>query len=205
MTFWMDPAMTTEEIARELLGCLLAKKSEEGIASGWIVETEAYLGEIDAAAHSYRLKRTARLTSMYKEAGTIYVYSMHTHQMMNLVVQEAGFPEAILIRALEPHTGIELMEERRGQFGYSLTNGPGKLTKAMGINKADDGTMITEPPLILSTTDRKYPKKILVTPRIGIPNKGKWTEAMLRFTVSGNPYVSRKKGRIEEDFGWKSD
>ena len=102
MFFWKDPTKSTPEIAQELLGCLLVKETPEGTVSGFIVETEAYLGEIDAAAHSYQMKKTPRLASMYKEAGTIYVYQMHTQHLLNLVVQEPEIPQAILIRAVEP-------------------------------------------------------------------------------------------------------
>lgn len=202
MDFWKDHTKTTEEIAQDLLGCLVIKETDEGVTSGWIVETEAYLGEIDGAAHSYGLKKTPRLASMYKESGTIYIYSMHTHLMLNVVVQEEGKPEAILIRAIEPYTGMDLMAERRGKAGFVVTDGPGKLTKAMNITKLDDGTLAWDPPLRIDVDTRKSPKKIEVSPRIGIPNKGKWTDSPLRYTVAGNPYVSRKKGKIEADFGW---
>ena len=147
MDFWTDHTKTTEEIAQDLLGCLVIKETDEGVTSGWIVETEAYLGEIDEAAHSFGLKSTPRLASMYKEPGTIYVYSMHTHLMLNVVVQEKGIPEAILIRAIEPYKGMALMSERREKTGYVVTDGPGKLTKAMNITKLDDGTLAWEPPL----------------------------------------------------------
>lgn len=202
MDFWTDQTKTTQEIAQNLLGCLVIKETDEGVTSGWIVETEAYLGEIDKAAHSYGLKKTPRLASMYKEPGTIYIYSMHTHLMLNVVVQEKGIPEAILIRAIEPQKGVALMSERRGKSGFILTDGPGKLTKAMNITKIDDGTPVTEPPLRIDTDIRKIPKKIDISTRIGIPNKGEWTDALLRYTVAGNPYVSRKKGKVEADFGW---
>lgn len=202
MDFWLDKTKTTEEIAQELLGCLIIKETKQGICSGWIVETEAYLGEIDEAAHSYGLKKTPRLDSMYKKAGTIYIYSMHTHEMLNLVVQEAGIPHAILIRAIEPFTGIELMEQRRKKTGLLVSDGPGKLTKALGIDKTDNGASISKPPLYLSRIKRRTPKDIGVSARIGVPNKGKWTEALLRYTVVGNPYISRKKGKITNDFGW---
>lgn len=79
---WLDSSKTTEEIAKSLLGRLLVKETPEGTVSGWIVETEAYLGVIDEAAHSFNGKNTPRLKSMYEEAGTIYVYQMHTHQML---------------------------------------------------------------------------------------------------------------------------
>lgn len=203
MDFWTDQTKTTEQIAQELLGCLVIKETDEGVTSGWIVETEAYLGEIDEAAHSYGLKQTPRLASMYKEPGTIYIYSMHTHLMLNVVVQEKGVPEAILIRAIEPQKGVALMSERRGKIGFMVTDGPGKLTKAMKITKLDDGTSVTEPPLIIDVNTRKIPKKIEISPRIGIPNKGEWTDALLRYSVAGNPYVSRKKGKITTDFGWE--
>ena len=202
MDFWTDQTKTTEEIAQDLLGCLVIKETDEGVTSGWIVETEAYLGEIDEAAHSFGLKETPRLASMYKEPGTIYIYNMHTHLMLNVVVQEKGVPEAILIRAIEPYKGMALMSDRRGKTGFVVTDGPGKLTKAMDITKLDDGTLAWEPPLRIDVETRKIPKKIEVSSRIGIPNKGKWTDALLRYTVVGNPYVSRKKGKIEADFGW---
>ncbi|MGX7418818.1 DNA-3-methyladenine glycosylase [Carnobacterium gallinarum] len=202
MISWLDSTKTTEEIAKELLGMLVVKETPNGRTSGWIVETEAYLGELDAAAHSFAGKRTPRLESMYEKAGTIYVYSMHTHQMLNLVVQKKDIPEAILIRALEPYEGISLMEERRQQTGISLTDGPGKLTKAFAIDKTDDGTWACTPPLVITMDERRYPKKIDSSKRIGIPNKGEWTDALLRYSVKGNPYVSRIKGKKELDHGW---
>ena len=202
LNFWTNHTKKTQEIAQDLLGCLVIKETDEGVTSGWIVESEAYLGEIDEAAHSFGLKETPRLASMYKEPGTIYIYNMHTHLMLNVVVQEKGIPEAILIRAIEPYKGMALMSDRRGKTGFVVTDGPGKLTKAMDITKLDDGTLAWEPPLRIDVETRKIPKKIELSPRVGIPNKGKWTDALLRYTVVGNPYVSRKKGEIEADFGW---
>lgn len=203
MSFWFNTDLPTEELAQQLLGCLLIKETEEGVTSGWIVETEAYLGEMDQAAHSFGLRKTPRLEAMYQSAGTIYIYQMHTHTMLNIVAKEAGNPQGILIRALEPHSGVELMEQRRNMSGLGVTNGPGKLTKAMGITREDYGTSISEPPLYLSSDQRRIPKNIIDSPRIGIPNKGKWTDEPLRFTVGGNPYVSRKKGTVDLDLGWQ--
>ncbi|MFL2132209.1 DNA-3-methyladenine glycosylase [Desemzia sp. FAM 24101] len=203
MNFWTDQTKATEGIAQELLGCLLIKETDEGITSGWIVETEAYVGEFDEAAHSFGLRKTPRLKAMYQPAGTIYIYHMHTHTMLNIIAKEAGNPQGILFRAIEPFSGVELMEERRKMSGINVTNGPGKLTKAMGITKEDYGTSIGEAPLYLSTQQRRIPKEIIATSRIGIPNKGKWTDAPLRFIVAGNPYVSRKKGPVDLDFGWQ--
>lgn len=205
MNPWVDSQKTTEEIAQDLLGMLVIKETNAGIVSGWIVETEAYLGEVDQAAHSYELKKTPRLNSMYQEAGTIYIYSMHTHQMFNLVVQAKGVPEAILIRGIEPFEGLHLMEERRAQTGWTVSDGPGKLTKAMEIDKSDDGSSILVPPLLISANERRIPKEIELSKRIGIPNKGKWTDALLRYSVKGNPYVSKLKGTIDEQHGWKNE
>lgn len=199
---WLDSSKTTEEIAKSLLGRLLVKETPEGTVSGWIVETEAYLGVIDEAAHSFNGKNTPRLKSMYEEAGTIYVYQMHTHQMLNLVVKEEGNPEAVLIRGIEPLMGLELMETRRGKTGIEVSNGPSKLTKAFAINQTDEGSKIYEKPLDIAKEKRKIPVSIDVSPRIGIPNKGKWTEAPLRYSVAGNPYVSKRRGKIDGNNGW---
>ena len=203
MEFWFNTELPTEQVAQQLLGCLLIKETNEGITSGWIVETEAYVGEFDEAAHSFGLRKTPRLKAMYQPAGTNYIYHMHTHTMLNVVAKEAGNPQGILIRAIEPFSGVELMEEGRNMSGINVTNGPGKLTKAMGITRDDYGTSIDEAPLYLSTQQRRIPKEIIATPRIGIPNKGKWTDEPLRFIVAGNPYVSRKKGPVDVDFGWQ--
>lgn len=202
MHFFEDPSKSTEEIAQELLGHLLIKESPEGTVSGWIVETEAYLGKIDEACHSYQGKCTPRMEVMYHPAGTIYVYAMHGHHLLNVITQEEGVPQGILIRAIEPVSGEELMTERRKKTGIERTNGPGKLTKAMGITKEDNGTHILSPPLYIDPNAKQEPAMIEESPRIGIPNKGEWTEALLRYTVKGNPYISKKRGTLSIDNGW---
>ncbi|WP_445490884.1 DNA-3-methyladenine glycosylase [Niallia sp. 03133] len=182
--------LSTEEIAQQLLGKLLVHKTASSFYSGYIVETEAYIGEMDMACHSYAGKRTPRLESMYKKGGTIYIYTMHTHHMLNLVTREAGDPQAVLIRAIEPVAGIEEMEVNRNTKGTSVSNGPGKLTKAMAITKALDGSMLNNMHLFIDEANSKIPKEIIQTPRIGIPNKEDWTLKPLRYYVKGNPYVS---------------
>jgi DNA-3-methyladenine glycosylase len=97
---------TTEDIARELLGKLLIHQTPDGIYSGYIVETEAYVGVEDMACHTYEGKRTPKVESMYQTGGTIYIYTMHTHTMLNIVTKEKGDPQAVLIRAVEPADGI---------------------------------------------------------------------------------------------------
>lgn len=203
MYFFEDPTKTTEEIAQELLGHLLVKETPEGTVSGWIVETEAYLGVVDEACHSYQGKRTPRMEVMYHPAGTIYVYAMHGHHLLNVITQDETKPQGILIRAIEPVSGEELMEERRGRTGIERTNGPGKLTQAMGITKEDNGTHILESPLSIDLLTKREPAMIEESARIGIPNKGEWTEALLRYTVKGNPYISKKRGKVSVDNGWK--
>ncbi|SIS38690.1 DNA-3-methyladenine glycosylase [Salimicrobium flavidum] len=178
------------ELARELLGCELIKETSEGTASGYIVETEAYIGAVDKAAHSYNYKRTKRTEVMFGEAGHAYTYVMHTHCLVNVVAGEVGEPEAILIRAVEPLRGVELMYERRGdKKEKDLTNGPGKLTKALGIMKADYGHPYGKSPLYIA--DGFTPEHISTGPRVGIDNSGEARNFPWRFWVTGNTFVSR--------------
>lgn len=187
-----------------MLGCLLVMEKEGQSTSGWIVETEAYVGVEDQASHSFNGKNTPRMQMMFEEPGHIYIYQMHTHYMLNVVTKEKGDPQAVLIRAIEPFEGVDLLEERRQRTGVETTNGPGKLTKAMGITMAVHGGQIDTPPLYIDTDNKKSPAIIESSSRIGIPNKGQWTEALLRYTVKGNPYVSRKRGQIDQHNGWKA-
>ncbi|MED1740451.1 DNA-3-methyladenine glycosylase [Bacillus swezeyi] len=187
LDFYRKP---TIELAQSLLGCLLVKETKEGLASGYIVETEAYKGPEDRAAHSYGNRRTKRTDVMYKEAGVVYTYTMHTHTLINVVSAGADEPEAVLIRAVEPHEGLLLMEKRRsGKKPRDWTNGPGKLTKALSITMDDYGRPLTEPPLYIA---KGYsPKDISCGPRIGIENSGEAREYPWRFWIKGNRYVSR--------------
>lgn len=181
---------STMELAKSLLGCLLVKETEEGIASGYIVETEAYMGPMDRAAHSFGNKRTKRTEAMFWDSGTIYTYMMHTHTLVNVVSGGKEIPEAILIRAVEPCSGINLMHERRGMTDIRrLTDGPGKLTKALGITMNDYGHLFTKPPLYIASG--QVPEHISNGPRIGIGNSGEAKDYPWRFWITGNPFVSR--------------
>lgn len=202
MSFLTDTNLSTEEVAKQLLGCLLVKEQDGIVTSGHIVETEAYVGVIDQASHSYNSRNTPRMKAMYEQAGTIYIYKMHTHLLLNVVTKEEGDPQAVLIRAIEPHAGTHFMEERRNKLGIEATSGPGKLTKAMGITMDDHQTSILKPSLYIDTKQKKEPALIEKSKRIGIPDKGEWTDAPLRFTVKGNPYLSRKNGKVRVDYGW---
>ncbi|GAM16527.1 DNA-3-methyladenine glycosylase [Mesobacillus selenatarsenatis] len=185
--FYQQPTL---ELAVSLLGCILVKETEEGTASGIIVETEAYVGPMDKAAHSYNNRRTKRTEIMFHEAGLAYTYVMHTHTLFNVVSGEEGNPEAVLIRAIQPVEGIDLMVKRRGMpDSANLTNGPGKLTKAMGINTSDYGHPLTEKPLFIS--QGFVPESISSGKRIGIDNSGEARDYPWRFWITGNRYVSR--------------
>ncbi|TKC18072.1 DNA-3-methyladenine glycosylase [Robertmurraya kyonggiensis] len=186
---------STLELAQNLLGCLLIKETSEGVASGYIVETEAYMGPEDKAAHSFQNRRTKRTEVMFGEAGIAYTYKMHTHCLVNVVSGEKEKPQAILIRAVEPFTGIPLMKTRRQTTELrNLTNGPGKLTKALGITMDDYGSSFLSPPLMIA--EGYIPESISVGKRIGIENSGEAKDYPLRFWVKGNAFVSRHQREI---------
>lgn len=186
-SFYYQPTL---ELAEHLLGQILVKETDEGIASGIIVETEAYLGEEDQAAHSYQKRRTKRTEIMFQAPGHAYIYQMHTHRLVNIVSGEVGNPQAVLIRAVEPLTGIELMKERRPvEKVTNLTSGPGKLTKALGITMDDYGRTFFESPLFIAKGDTI--EDVSRGTRIGIDNSGQARDYPYRFWIKGNPYVSR--------------
>ncbi|WP_034681126.1 DNA-3-methyladenine glycosylase [Caldalkalibacillus mannanilyticus] len=183
--------LPTLDLARALLGKLLVKETEEGIAAGRIVETEAYIGPGDRAAHSYGNRRTKRTEIMFGPAGYVYTYVMHTHCLVNVVSGKEDHPEAVLIRAVEPYYGLELMYQRRGEKKkeQELTNGPGKLTKALGIDMSDYGRSFSIPPLYIA--EGAPPEAVLTGPRIGIENSGEARDYPWRFWVRDNPFVSK--------------
>ncbi|WP_036687831.1 DNA-3-methyladenine glycosylase [Paucisalibacillus globulus] len=185
--FYTRPTLT---LARELLGCILVKVTDEGIASGIIVETEAYLGAMDQAAHSFQNRRTKRTEIMFHEPGIVYTYQMHTHCLVNVVAGPEETPEAVLIRAVEPLSGIELMLKRRPVSNIkNLTSGPGKLTKALGITMDDYGKAFYNSSLFIA--EGKKPPEIEQGTRIGIDNSGEAKDYPYRYWVTGNPFVSR--------------
>ncbi|MBG9989111.1 DNA-3-methyladenine glycosylase [Aerococcaceae bacterium DSM 111176] len=204
--FYQDFTKTTDEIARELLGYRLVHETAEGVASGWIVEVEAYLGAEDKGAHTYNGHRTPRVEAMYMDAGHFYIYQIRGHHSINFVTQPAGVGQGVLIRALEPDDGIDLMHARRGgQTGYNLTNGPGKLCQALAIDKTHYGTPATQCPLYIDFSRKRKAHTIETSPRIGLSTKAQeWQQAPLRFTVQGNPWTSHFKGKPAENNGWLS-
>ena len=180
----------TIEIARNLLGTLLVHFSPEGLTSGIIVETEAYLSQGDPACHAARGK-TKRNAAMFGPPARAYVYFIYgNHYCFNVVTNEVGIGEAVLIRALEPVEGLHLMQKRRGkgQKKTNLTSGPGKLCQAMGINSKHNGYSLLEYPLFITAGTSSEDFSIGVSGRIGI-NKGQ--DKQWRFFIKGNPFVSR--------------
>ncbi|MCP9312013.1 DNA-3-methyladenine glycosylase [Liquorilactobacillus satsumensis] len=197
---------STAVIAQDLLGRKLTYASSEGIVGGYIVETEAYLGEEDSTAHAFKGRRSSFNEALYGPPGTIYIYTLRGLYLFNLVAQEKDVPQGILIRAVEPCCGRNLMERHRPKSGFELTNGPAKFMEAWGIrDKKLNGTLIGTGPLSLTLRQRRQPQQIIAGPRIGVSQRGTATFAPLRFYVAGNPYVSnlRKREMQLTDYGWK--
>ena len=180
----------TELVARDMLGTVLECESEAGIASGIIVETEAYLGEHDLACHA-AVGRTARTEHLYGPPGISYVYFIYgMYWCFNAVTRESGQPSAVLVRALEPLDGIALMHKRRPfiKGDHDLTNGPGKLCTALGITGAMTGKPLQRKPLLIREGEPVADEQVEVTTRIGITKSADWP---LRWIVRGNRFVSR--------------
>ncbi|HEX5798250.1 MAG TPA: DNA-3-methyladenine glycosylase [Candidatus Saccharimonadales bacterium] len=175
-----------EELANTLLGCELVHESSEGTTAGIIVETESY-HETDEASHSYKY-RSKRNEVMFGPSGHVYVYFTYgIHWCFNIVAEPEGIGAGVLIRALEPTQGIELMKKRRNkQDVLNLANGPAKLVQAMGISKADYGKPLYKGKLYLNKAESKG-VKIAFGPRIGI---SKAQEKPWRFWIEGNSFVS---------------
>jgi DNA-3-methyladenine glycosylase len=174
-------------VARALLGKILAFEG----SSGSIVETEAYLGEDDDAAHSAR-GVTPRTRVIFGPPGHAYVYFIYgMYDCLNIVCEPEGIAGCVLIRALQPVSGLTQMRERRpaARRDEHLANGPAKLTRALGIKITHNGADVTAGPITLHEPDHRQPFDIATSPRIGIT---KSADLPLRFFIKGNPCVSRK-------------
>ncbi|MBI3928284.1 MAG: DNA-3-methyladenine glycosylase [Armatimonadetes bacterium] len=184
-----DPA----DVARDLLGTWLVHHSPEGPAGGIIVETEAYRGQhVDPASHAYR-RKTPRNRTMFEQGGRAYVYFIYgNHFCLNVVAHPAGEAGAVLLRALEPRVGLELMARRRRlEKPAQLSSGPGKLCQALGIGREHNGAPFLPPEsgrgLILGRA-AAVGCGISCGPRIGVRAGA---DELLRFWAAGNPHVSR--------------
>jgi DNA-3-methyladenine glycosylase len=184
------------EVARDLLGKVLV----HGPAAGIIVETEAYLGTGDQAAHSAR-GITPRTEVIFGPPGHAYVYSIYgMYECLNLVCEPSGTAGCVLIRAVEPVAGLDLMRRRRpaARKIEDMASGPGKLTLALGITRADNAADVTRGRLVVREASLPVAFEIEVTPRIGITQGA---ELPLRFLICGNRFVSR--GRVTRAAGTK--
>jgi len=183
------------KVARDLLGKLLVvPTSNRKRVSGMIVEVEAYRGPEDRASHAYGGRRTKRTETMYQLGGLAYVYFVYgMYYQFNVVSNVEDIPHAILVRALEPVEGIEVMRKRRHTHpDHNLTNGPGKLCIAMGIDRELDRADLLGNHVWLEDFKSISPSKISKGPRIGIDYAEDWVSKPWRFWIRDNSYVSRK-------------
>jgi DNA-3-methyladenine glycosylase len=183
-------------IARELLGKIVVTSFDGNITSGRIVETEAYVALTDKASHSFGGRRTARNDHMYAAPGTAYVYICYgMHQMFNIVTNEKEIPDAVLVRAVEPLLGIDIMLQRTGKSkaDYTLTKGPGNVGKALGIFKQHSGLHLLDDKIYLVKDDFVLNENdVGISNRIGVESAGVDAVLPYRFYVRGNKYVSGK-------------
>ncbi len=181
-------------IAKELLGKILLTDFDKRITSGRIVETEAYVANIDKASHSFNGRRSPKNEHMYAQAGIAYVYICYgMHQMMNIVTNKKNIPDAVLIRALDPISGIELMIERSGKkmLDPTLTKGPGNVGRSLGIHKKHSGELLNSKNI--SVFDDGYivtEEMIGISKRIGVESAGADGLLPYRFYIKGNKNVS---------------
>jgi len=165
-------------VARELLDKVLVREFDGQVLWGRLVEVEAYLGPDDLAAHSRGGRRTPRTEVMFGPPGHAYVYFTYgMHWCLNFVTREAGMPQAVLVRALEPGPGV-------GRCG-----GPGLVTRALNIDRALNGSPL-EPPDLYVVDDGAPSRRVYVTPRIGVQGTGRWEKRLLRYVVD-SPALSR--------------
>jgi DNA-3-methyladenine glycosylase len=191
----------TVRVARDLLGQILVHETPQGKTSGRIVEVEAYLPQNDPGCHAARGK-TPRNQVMFGPPGRAYVYFCYgNHYLFNVVTEKEGVAGAVLIRALEPVAGSELMAKRRGDLdpeNKNLTNGPGKLVQALGLTRSHNGADLCRKPLYLTAAERKGKRG--VTTRIGITEG---SDLPLRFYLEGTDYLSVKPGSDRPSPGMK--
>jgi DNA-3-methyladenine glycosylase len=182
-------------VARELLGKLLVVPAKDGSrVSGMIVETEAYRGPEDRASHAFAGRRTKRTETMYQLGGTVYVYFVYgMYYQFNVVTNIQETPHAVLVRALQPVEGIEIMRQRRQTHSdANLTSGPGKLCIAMGIDRKMDREDLLGERIWIEEGERIPRTRIASGPRVGIDYAEEWIQKPWRFWLKDNPFVSKR-------------
>lgn len=184
-------------VARELLGKLLVVPSSGARVSGRVVEVEAYVGTEDKASHAFGGRRTPRTETMYTAGGVAYVYLVYgLHHQFNVVTGSEGWPDAVLVRALEPVEGVELMRRRRPVKDVrALASGPGKLCQALGIDRGFDGEDLTGARVWLEDDGFRVKNGgVAAGPRVGVAYAGADASLPWRFWLKGSPFVSPLRG-----------
>lgn len=185
------------KIAKELLGKIIVTYFNEQLTAARITETEAYNGIVDKASHAYNNRRTNRTEIMYANGGAAYVYLCYgIHHLFNVVTNIKDVPHAVLIRAAEPLIGIDEMLKRtnKKKLDYTLTSGPGNVSKALGIYKHHTGIDLKSDDFFIADDGKKLSaKNIIATPRIGVDYAAEDALLPYRFYIKGNEFVSGKK------------
>lgn len=176
------------DVAQDLLGELLCRRSRTGLTVGRIVETEAYLAEDDSASHTYK-GRNRKNASMFGPPGCAYVYTIHARQCVNVVTESPGTGSAVLIRAVEPLAGLERMQQRRRTDRLrDLCRGPARLCEAFAIGRSLDGWNLTRGErLWIASSDKQQDIEVAVSSRVGVTSAA---ERPLRFFCLGSQFVS---------------
>jgi DNA-3-methyladenine glycosylase len=185
-------AQQTLQAAQALLGTRLVRVHADGVTTGMILETEAYVGPEDQASHAWR-GRTPRTAVMFGPPGFAYVYVIYgLHHCLNVVTEPEGYPAAVLIRAVQPEEGLDLMRARRRKQELALlASRPGRLSQAFGIDRDLNGVDLCGDTLFIED-QRRPPPTIVATPRIGVDYAGLWKEMPWRFYLAGHPGVSKR-------------
>jgi len=182
------------EVARDLIGRKLVVPNRGGRrVAGIIIETEAYRGPEDRASHAYNGRRTPRTETMYAIGGTAYVYFVYgMYYQFNVVTNVEDLPHAVLVRAVEPVEGLDIIRRRRrGRPEYELTSGPGRLCLALGIDRGLDKADLLGDRVWIEEGVNVSPRQIARGPRIGIDYAEEWVMKPWRFWVKDNPFVSK--------------
>lgn len=194
LSYYLNPDV--EFLAKDLLGKILFTRNDDGITAGIIVETEAYFGTGDKASHVYGGRRTARTETMYSEGGTVYVYLCYgIHHLLNVVTSAKDDPKCVLIRAIEPFEGLELMEMRRKMPAdrTAISSGPGSAAKALGIDSSFNKDVLTGERIWIEDRAITFTdSQTGVASRIGIAYAQDHADLPLRFFVKDSKYVKAK-------------
>jgi DNA-3-methyladenine glycosylase len=193
--YYLQPDIVA--IAQDLLGKILCTHIENKWCAGIIVETEAYAGVTDKASHAYGNRRTARTETMFREGGIAYIYLCYgIHHLFNVVTNVDGIPHAALIRAIEPLDGIDHMLTRRGKVkaDFSIGNGPGSLSKSLGIDSSLSGISLQENTIWIEDRGMVISQnQVVVSPRVGVGYAKEDALLPYRFRIKDNPWTSPPK------------